>query len=54
MSETNVQTLAGLILRLQDRVERLERRMDAHNRVHEIEEERAYHEAMERLEYEDG
>jgi len=48
-----VQTLAEIVLRLQGRVERLERRADAHDAEHEREQERAYHEAMEQAEYDE-
>jgi hypothetical protein len=52
VSDTSVQTLAGIVLRLTERVERLERRLDAHDADHEREKERAYHETMEQAEYE--
>ena len=53
MSDTPVQTLAGIVLRLSERVERLERRLDAHDAEHKRAEEEAYHEAMERAEYDE-
>ena len=49
----SIQSLADIVLRLVERVERLERRADAHDAKHANDEERAYHDAMEQAEYDD-